>query len=137
MTTMYAKVVDNRVVAVATAEVKQSDTSGQGQWIETDTNMVAGRNLSGGALLRKNFALVGGTYDPVKDAFISPQPYPNWILNSDTCAWEPVTGLPTQDQLGQDKIAVWNQAEQKFDIVSVTDYQDTHGIILPVNTLTN
>jgi len=137
MTTMYAKVIDNKVVAVATAEVKQSDNSGQGQWIETDSNMVAGRNLSGGALLRKNFAVVGGTYDPAKDAFISPQPYVNWTLNSDTCAWEPPVALPTRDQLGQDHIAVWNVAEQKFDIVSIVDHQDTTGIVLPVNTLTN
>jgi len=36
---------------------------------------------------RKNYARVGGTYDPVLDAFIPPKPYPSWVLNETTCLW--------------------------------------------------
>lgn len=40
--------------------------------------------------IRKNFASAGYIYDPIKDAFIPPKPIEgNWILNDDTCRWEP------------------------------------------------
>lgn len=38
---------------------------------------------------RKNYAAVGGVYDPVRDAFIHPKPYPSWVLDEDTCVWKP------------------------------------------------
>ena len=31
--------------------------------------------------IRKQYAGVGYTYDPVADVFIQPQPYPSWLLN--------------------------------------------------------
>lgn len=37
---------------------------------------------------RKNYAGIGYTYDPVRDAFIPPKPYPSWVLNEDTCWWQ-------------------------------------------------
>ena len=44
--------------------------------------------------LRKNYAGIGFTYDFVRDAFIPPKPYASWILNEDTCLWEPPTACP-------------------------------------------
>ena len=44
---------------------------------------------------RKNYAYIGGTYDPVRDAFISPKPFASWTLNEDTCQWEPPVPYPT------------------------------------------
>lgn len=44
---------------------------------------------------RKNYAGIGFTYDPVKDAFIPPQPYALWTLNENTCLWDPPTPYPT------------------------------------------
>lgn len=43
---------------------------------------------------RKNYAGIGYTYDPVRDAFIPPKPYPSWILNEQTCLWEPPVAMP-------------------------------------------
>ena len=37
---------------------------------------------------RKNYAGIGYSYDPVRDAFIPPKPYDSWILNEQTCSWE-------------------------------------------------
>lgn len=52
-----------------------------GNWVQTSYN----------ASIRKNYAGVGYTYDPVRDAFIPPKPEEgNWILNEDTCRWEEV-----------------------------------------------
>lgn len=44
---------------------------------------------------RKNYAGIGYTYDPARDAFIPPKPYPSWILNEDTCLWEAPVPYPT------------------------------------------
>ena len=38
--------------------------------------------------IRKRFAGIGDTYDETRDAFITPKPYPSWILNETTCEWE-------------------------------------------------
>jgi len=55
-----------------------------GRWVQTSYN----------ANFRKNFAGFGYTYDEIKDAFIPPMPTfpPNlqWVLNEDTCRWEPI-----------------------------------------------
>lgn len=51
-----------------------------GNWVQTSYN----KNI------RKNFAGIGFTYDPIRDAFIAPNPncHPEVILNEDTCQWE-------------------------------------------------
>ena len=38
---------------------------------------------------RKNYAGEGYMFDEERDAFIPPQPDPSWILNEETCLWEP------------------------------------------------
>jgi len=37
--------------------------------------------------IRKNYAGIGYTYDAARDAFIPPQPGPEWTLDEDTCQW--------------------------------------------------
>ncbi len=48
----------------------------------------------GGIPLRKNFAGIGHTYDPQRDAFYGFKPYNSWILNEDTCFWEAPVPMP-------------------------------------------
>lgn len=55
-----------------------------GNWVQTSYN----------ANFRKNYAGVGYTYDAARDAFISPKPYDSWVLNEDTCKWEPPISYP-------------------------------------------
>ena len=43
---------------------------------------------------RKNYAGIGYTYDPVRDAFIPPKPFNSWVLNEDTCCWDPPVSYP-------------------------------------------
>ena len=59
-----------------------------GRWIQTSYNN----------RIRKNYAGIGMTYDPVRDAFIPPQPYPSWLLNEETCYWVPPIPYPTDGQ---------------------------------------
>lgn len=47
-----------------------------------------------GTPLRKNYAGIGYTYDPVRDAFIPPKPNDSWVLNEETCQWEDPDGQP-------------------------------------------
>lgn len=41
---------------------------------------------------RKNYAGIGYTYDPTRDAFIPPKSFQSWTLNEQSCLWEaPIT----------------------------------------------
>lgn len=70
-----------------------------GTWVQTSYN---GR-------IRKNYAGVGFTYDPARDAFIPPNPgYPSWTLDEATCQWVPPVPMP------QDGLYVWNEEQQEW-----------------------
>lgn len=53
----------------------------------TSYNTVSGVHTKNGTPLRKNYAGIGYKYDVDLDAFIPPQPFPSWTLNTDTCQW--------------------------------------------------
>ena len=54
----------------------------------TSYNTIGGVHQNGGTPFRKNYAGVGYTYDPVRDAFYAPQPFESWNLNEESCLWE-------------------------------------------------
>ena len=60
----------------------------------TSYNTRGGAHKLGGTPFRKNYAGVGYTYDPVRDAFYSPQPYESWTLNEESCLWEAPVAYP-------------------------------------------
>jgi hypothetical protein len=55
---------------------------------------------------------IGYTYDEARDAFISPQPYPSWVLDEDTCLWVAPVPMP------EDGDYTWNEDTQSWDAVS-------------------
>jgi len=67
-------------------------------WKKTSYNTVSGVHSLGGTPLRKNYAGIGYTYDPDRDAFIAPQPYPSWVLNEQTCQWDSPVQYPSDDK---------------------------------------
>ena len=67
-----------------------------GRWIKTSYN----NNI------RKNFAGVGFTYNETLDAFIPPKPFESWILNEDTCLWDPPVSRPEGGQS-----YIWNEED--------------------------
>lgn len=94
----FAKVKDGIVTKVIIAEPEFFETfvdSEPGEWIQTSYNTIGGVHVLGGTPLRKNFAAIGYTYDKTRDAFISPKPFPSWVLNEDRCSWEAPTTRPT------------------------------------------
>ena len=43
--------------------------------------------------IRKQYAGIGYTYNPVNDVFIAPQPYPSWSLDENNVVTEVITGI--------------------------------------------
>ena len=88
----FAKVRDGVVVDVIVAEPSFFQSfvdNSPGAWIQTSYNTYGGVHATGGTPLRMNFAGIGFTYDPTRDAFIPPRPGDNWVLNESTCLWDP------------------------------------------------
>jgi hypothetical protein len=42
--------------------------------------------------------------------YTSPQPYPSWILDEDTCYWESPVPYPNDDKMYE-----WNESTQEWD----------------------
>jgi len=83
-----------------------------GFWVQTSYNTCAGVHRTGGTPLRKNYAGIGYVYDAERDAFYSPKPFYSWILNEDTCTWEPPVAPPMD---GQEY--AWNEYTHTWDLV--------------------
>lgn len=63
--------------------------------------------------MRKNYAGIGYSYDAGRDAFISPQPYPSWVLDEATCRWNAPIPYPTDG-----KSYYWDEATTSWVEVS-------------------
>ena len=61
----------------------------------TSYNTSGGKHINGGEPFRMNYASIDWTYDEVRDAFIPPKDYPSWVLNEETCRWEPPIPFPS------------------------------------------
>jgi hypothetical protein len=91
----FAKInTDNVVTQVIVVGDEFADTYAESRlvfnerWIQTSYNTYGGVHTSGGTPLRKNYAMVGGTYDEQRDAFLPIKNFDSWILNEETCCWE-------------------------------------------------
>ena len=58
---------------------------------------------------RVRFAAIGYIYDATLDAFIPPKPFPSWLLNTNTCQWEPPIPYPNDG-----KMYIWEEATQSW-----------------------
>ena len=74
-----------------------------GRWIQTSYN----NNI------RVRYAGIGYKYDQSLDAFITPQPYPSWVLSPLTIDWEAPVPMPTNG--GK---YTWNETTQSWDEVN-------------------
>ena len=104
----YAFIDFNSIVTeVITGKNEKEDGVDWEQWYgefrgqtckQTSYNTYGGVHQLGGTPIRKNYAGIGYKYDPQRDAFIPPQPFPSWIVNEDTCLWDAPTPIPTDGQ---------------------------------------
>lgn len=118
----YAKVLDGTVINVIVAEsdfINAFVDDSPGIWVQTSYNTIGGvhygadGNPDDGVALRKNYAGVGYTYDSQRDAFIPPQPYPSWLLDDNTCQWQPPIPYPNDG-----KIYTWHELSQSWQEIS-------------------
>ena len=70
----------------------------RGQVCKRTSYNTYGNQHPNGNPFRKNYAGIGFSYDPVRDAFIPPKPYPSWLLNEQTCTWDPPIPLPVSSE---------------------------------------
>ena len=97
----FAKLDENNVVTFVTVGRQEDDgleaelTARTGDvYKQTSYNTRGGVHYTDGEpsedqskALRFNYAGIGFTYDPDRDAFIPPKPFDSWILDEDTCLW--------------------------------------------------
>ena len=98
----FAQLDENNVV-LQVIVVNNSDTMVDGQESEAkgiafcqslfgaDTRW-AQTSYSGS--FRVRYAGIGYTFNVALNAFIPPQPYPSWTLNTTTCDWDPPVPMP-------------------------------------------
>ena len=56
--------------------------------------------------IRKQFAAVGDTYDPIADVFVAPSPFPSWTLDANY-DWQPPIAKP-------DGVHFWDELTQTW-----------------------
>ena len=90
-----------------------------GTWVKTSYNAVGGKwrnpetnEITENPGFRKNYAGIGYTYDADRDAFIAPKPFNSWVLNEDTCLWNPPVAHPNDGQS-----YIWNEETVSWDLV--------------------
>lgn len=59
--------------------------------------------------IRKQYAGIGFTYDPIADVFIAPQPFPSWALDSNH-DWQPPIPYPNDGLM-----YVWNEDDRDWE----------------------
>jgi len=87
-------------------------------WKQTSYNTVANTHKLGGTPLRGNYAGVGYIYDEDNDIFWPPKPFPSWVKNTTTAAWQsPIGDSPelTEEQVDT-HYYVWNESGQSWDL---------------------
>lgn len=102
----FAKLDQNNVVlevyVVHNNELLQDGVESEEKGIQFLVDWSGGyplwKQTSYNGTIRKNYAGIGYTYDATRDAFIPPQPYLSWVLNEDTCQWNPPVPYPTDGQ---------------------------------------
>jgi hypothetical protein len=102
--------VNNKVITDANGQEQEQlgidfckSTLGDGNYKQTSYN----------GTFRKNYAGLGYTYDETRDAFIAPKPYNSWILNENTCKWEPPIPRP-EGTLPY----IWDEAQQNWVLLN-------------------
>lgn len=124
----FAKVLNDTVIQVIVAEPEFFETfvdSSPGEWIQTSYNTRGGIHYKPDSnepsedqskALRKNYAGIGYTYDRTRDAFIPPKPFNSWLLNEDSCLWDPPVPYPNDGER-----YLWNEESVNWEQVSSSD----------------
>ena len=67
--------------------------------INWSNGYLAWKQTSYNGSFRKNYAGIGYNYRADIDAFVPPQPFASWVLDSNTAQWNPPTLMPTDGKM--------------------------------------
>lgn len=81
----------------------------------TSYNTIAGKHTDGGVPFRKNYAGIGFSYDPIRDAFIPPKPHASWTVDEYSCVWVPPIPQPANTETSFFR---WNEETVSWDEIS-------------------
>jgi len=101
----YAFLNENNIVTEVIVGKDETDTAHDWEQFYGEIRNQVCKRTSYNARIRKNYAGIGYTYDPVLDAFIPPKPFSSWVLVEDTCQWNPPVEMPTDG-----KKYVWDES---------------------------
>ena len=90
--------------------VRTSYNTSGGIYYDPETNQPAPDQSKA---FRKNYAGIGYSYDPVRDAFIPPKPFDSWILDEFSCTWKPPIDYPSDG----DKY-IWNENSLQWVLIN-------------------
>jgi hypothetical protein len=77
-----------------------------GTWVQTSYN----------ATIRRNFAGIGYRYDEELDAFIAPQPFESWTLNTQTAKWMSPSPYPQDGRIYE-----WDEENLNWKEVEINE----------------
>jgi len=90
----YAFLDSNNVVTEVIVGKDEVDTSHDWEQFYGEFRGQVCKRTSYNGNIRKNYAGIGYTYDDERDAFIPPRPYTSWLLDEQTCQWNPPIPYP-------------------------------------------
>ena len=111
----YAFLDENNIVTEVIAGVEETELI-EGLhpeiWYGNFRGQVCKRTSYNGSI-RKRYAGIGYTYDSINDVFISPAPFPSWILNQTTFDWEAPIAYPEDGKryYWNDSLGSWVMSE--------------------------
>jgi len=77
----------NEIEALGIAKCKEFFGQ-ETNWLQTSYNTIVGTHKNGKIPLRKNYAGIGFSYDPQRDAFIPPKPVgEGFTFDENMCVW--------------------------------------------------
>lgn len=65
---------------------------------------------------RKNYAGIGYFYDEQRDAFIPPKPFASWILDEETCQWQPPLPHPNDKHIYE-----WSEEDLNWRVIEIQE----------------
>jgi len=97
------------------------------QWIQTSYNTTENSHKLGGTPFRGNYAVIGGSWDPVNQIFWKEKPHDSWVKNTSEARWQsPIGDAPalTSEQQSQNNagthlwVYFWNESNQTWDLTN-------------------
>jgi hypothetical protein len=114
----YAYLDENNIVVAVTVGKDENELI---DGLDTETYYAQGtpytvKRTSYNGKIRKQYAGIGFTYNPIADVFVVPQPYPSWSLDENH-DWQPP--IPVPDRTSENIIFSWNEDNQSWDEIEL------------------